>query len=197
VTDAAVEAKRALRAELRERLAALDPGHRHRAGELVAARALAEPELARARRIFVCLSFGDELPTGPLVERLAAAGRELFVPRADPRDGKLHVHPYPCELVTLEFGLRQPRRGTPELTDPEIDSTLDAALVLGLGFDGRGYRLGYGRGYFDRFLAGRRFPSLGLAFDAQLVERLPAEPHDVPMRLVVTERRTLRPEPSA
>ena len=186
------ERKRALRLELQARRAALPAATLRAAGEAVAARALAAPELARARSVFVCLSFGDELATAPLIDRLAAAGRELLVPRADPADGRLHVHPFPCELATLSFGLRQPPRGAPELDEAELDERIDVALVLGLGFDRRGYRLGYGRGYFDRFLAGRRFPSIGLAFDEQVVERLPVAPHDVPMTLVVTPTRTLR-----
>ena len=132
---------------------------------------------------------------GDLVEELLTAGREVFVPRADPRDGKLHVHPYPCALRTLSFGLRQPPRGTPEVAEEAIDGTLDAVLVLGLGFDRRGFRLGYGSGYFDRFLAHRPFPAIGLAFAVQLEERLPNEPHDIPMALVVTETEVCRPLP--
>jgi len=115
------------------------------------------------------------------------------VPRADPRDRQIHVHRYPCALATLEFGLRQPRRGEPELPVAEIDRALDVAIVLGLGFDRGGFRLGYGSGYFDRFLAGRELTTIGLAFDEQLVDRLSVEPHDVPMRLVVTPSELVRP----
>ena len=74
-----------------------------------------------------------------------------------------------------------------------IDGTLDAVLVLGLGFDRRGYRLGYGSGYFDRFLAGRPFPAIGLAFAAQLEDELPAEAHDIAMTAIVTEAEIVRP----
>jgi 5-formyltetrahydrofolate cyclo-ligase len=95
--------------------------------------------------------------------------------------------------VTLEFGLRQPKRGEPELAPKDVDATLDVGVVLGLGFDRRGYRLGYGSGYFDRFLAGRELTTIGLAFDEQIVDRLPEEPHDVPLRLVVTPSATIRP----
>lgn len=187
--------KVALRAELGARLAGLDPAAAAAAAERVADSVLALPEIAGARRILTCLSFGVELDTWRLADRLLASGRQLFVPRADPRDGKLHVHPYPCALRTLSFGLRQPPRGTPELAEPAIDGTLDAALVLGLGFDRRGFRLGYGSGYFDRFLARRPFPAVGLAYEMQTVERLPNEPHDIPMAVVVTETGIDRPRP--
>jgi len=187
-----VSRKQELRDELTARLAALDPAAARAAAERVAERALATTELRCARRVLTCLSFGAELDTWRLVAQLLASGRELYVPRADRDDGQLHVHRYPCELETLRFGLRQPARSTPELTPRQIEGEIEVALVLGLGFDRRGIRLGHGKGYFDRFLAGRRFPSIGLGFDEQLVDELPAEPHDVPMRLVVTPSGTIR-----
>ncbi len=186
----------AAKAELREamsrRLAGLDPAEAARSAERAAARVLELPEVSGGRRLLSCLSFGTELDTWPLVETLLAEGRELFVPRADPRDHQLHVHPYPCRLITLEFGLRQPPRGGPEIPREEV-ATLDAVLVLGLAFDRRGYRLGHGSGYFDRFLAGLAVPAIGLAHPVQLVDRLPTEPHDVPMTAVVTAEEVVRP----
>jgi 5-formyltetrahydrofolate cyclo-ligase len=166
------------------------------AARLAAAAASAQlmtlPEISTASRLVVCLSFGDEIDTWPLVERLLASGCEIFVPRADPADRRLHLHRYPCELRTLSFGLKQPPRTVPALPTTAIDTTVDAAIALGLAFDARGYRLGYGTGYFDRFLAGRPFPAIGLAFDSQIIDRMPEEPHDVPMAAVVTESRVIR-----
>lgn len=185
--------KAELRDRLRARLDAIDPAAAARASLQIADRIVALPEIARAQHILTCLSFGSEVDTWRLVERLLDLGKALYVPRADPRDRGLHVHPYPCPLRTLSFGLRQPPRGTPELAPDDIDPTLEAVLVLGLGFDRRGYRLGYGSGYFDRFLRGRPFPAIGLAFAAQLEDALPAEPHDIPMAAIVTEDEVVRP----
>jgi|JI10StandDraft_1071094.scaffolds.fasta_scaffold669488_2 5-formyltetrahydrofolate cyclo-ligase len=178
------------RALFRARLEKVEPASAARAADRIAERLLELPEIAGARRILTCLSFGVEVDTWLLADRLRALGKELYVPRADPRDRELHVHPYPCALRTLAFGLRQPPRGTPELAAGDVDRTLDAALVLGLGFDRRGIRLGYGSGYFDRFLARRPFPAIGLAFAGQLVDQLPAEPHDVAMSVVLTDLET-------
>lgn len=152
---------------------------------------LALPQLASARRVFTCLSFGLEVDTWPLVDQLLAQGRELFVPRVERGDPQIYVHPYPSPLRTLSFGLRQPLAleagGTAALAPEDLDDGLDVALILGLGFDADGYRLGYGAGYFDRFLHARPFPAIGLAYDCQLMDQLPVEPHDVPMAAVVTE----------
>ncbi len=179
--------KAELRRAMTERLASLSPAAARHGAARVAERLLGHPEMAAARRILTCLSFGSELDTWPLVEALTGQGRQLFVPRADPRDRQIHVHPYPCELVTLEFGLRQPPRGAPELAGAEIDSTVDLVLVLGLAFDRAGYRLGHGSGYFDRFLAAHPLPAFGLAYDIQLLDKLPREAHDLPMHCIVTE----------
>lgn len=186
-------AKAVWRERLRGRLAALDPAAAAVAAGRIAESVLTLPEITYARRILTCLSFAAEVDTWRLADRLQAAGRELFVPRADPRDRRLHVHSYPCALRTLAFGLQQPPRGTPEVAAEAIDATIDAALVLGLGFDRRGYRLGYGSGYFDRFLAGRPFPAVGLAFAMQLEDELPSEPHDIPLTVIVTEAGICRP----
>lgn len=175
------------------RRAAIPELERRRAAEAIAARVLESPELAAARHVLVCLSFGDELDTRELIGSLLRSGRELFVPRVEKGKTALHVHPFPCRLETLSFGLEQPAPGEPALAPEAIDATLDLALVAGLGFDRRGYRLGYGAGYFDRFLVGRRFPALGLAFASQIVDRLPLEAHDVPLSAVLTEAERIDP----
>lgn len=185
--------KAALRDHLRTKLDEIDPATAAAAVDRIAECLLALPEIANARRIFTCLSFGVEVDTWRLLDRLIAERRELFVPRADPRDGRLHVHPYPCPLRTLQFGLQQPPRGTPEIEENAIDGTLDAALVLGLGFDRRGYRLGYGSGYFDRFLVNRPFPAIGIGYGVQLLDEIPNEAHDIPMAVIVTEGEACRP----
>jgi 5-formyltetrahydrofolate cyclo-ligase len=185
--------KPALRERFRASLDAMDPAAARARAERIAERAWSLPELAAANHVLTCLSFGVEVDTWKLADRLLAAGKSLYVPRADPRDRLLHVHPYPCPLRTLAFGLQQPPRGTPELPAGEIDGTIDVVLVLGLGFDRRGFRLGYGSGYFDRFLAGRPFAAIGLAYELQVDERLPAEAHDIPMAAIVTESAIVRP----
>ncbi len=185
--------KAALRRECETRRAARDTEIARAASRRVAERALALPEVGGARRVFACLSFGSELDTEPLIERLLAGRWEVYLPRVDRLDGRLHAHRYPCVLETLSFGLRQPVKSAPELAEETLGATLDLAFVVGLAFDRRGYRLGRGRGHFDRFFARHAVPGIGLAFDLQLHDHLPAEPHDLPMRAVITETRVVRP----
>jgi len=197
MTDEPGTVKESLRRKLRKRVAALDRETARQAALRIAERTLTLPEVAGAESVLTCLSFGTELDTWGLVERLLASGKRVYVPRAEPRDRRLHLHRYPCELETLSFGLRQPPRpppGTePDLPESRIDAEIGAVFVLGLGFDRRGIRLGYGGGYFDRFFGEHRVPAIGLAYRVQLVDQLPTEAHDVPMTVVVTEDEVIRP----
>lgn len=188
-------AKSRLRPAARDRLGSISPAALAAASARIAESVLRLPEIARASGVLVCLSFGSEPDTWGLTGRLVESGRRVYVPRAEPRDRQLHVHPFPCALATLSFGLRQPPRGTPALADPEIDESLDAALVLGLAFDRRGYRLGHGSGYFDRFLARHPVFSIGLTCADLLFDALPVEPHDRPMSVLVTEHEVVRAGP--
>ena len=84
--DLAQRRKEALRADLRRRLSQLHSEEATVAAARMTDRVLALPEVAEARGILVCLSFGVEIDTWPLVERLGTPSRAVFVPRADPRD---------------------------------------------------------------------------------------------------------------
>lgn len=184
--------KARLRAEMKARLASLGQSEAGAAAEALADHLLALPEVARARHVFCCLSFGTEIDTHGLVRRLGDGGRQVYVPRTRP-GCRLDVHPYPCAIRRTAFGLEQPTADAPRLPPEDVDATLDVALVLGLAFDRRGFRLGYGAGYFDRFLDGRPFPALGLAHACQLLDTVPVEDHDVPMAAIVTNRGVWRP----
>lgn len=175
------------RSILRDRLAGLDSEFVREASRTAAGHLLELPEIENAEGIFTCLSFGTEIDTWRLAETLDRKGRKVYVPRVDLESNRLWAHPWPCRLESLPFGLRQPISTEPFLDRKALDQAIDAAIIVGLGFDVRGYRLGYGRGFFDYFLADRAFPTIGFAFDLQIVDRLPNEGHDIPLDLLVSE----------
>jgi 5-formyltetrahydrofolate cyclo-ligase len=92
-------------------------------------------------------------------------------------------------LVQTERGLREPAEG-----DPVPIEMLDLVIVPALAYDRRGYRLGRGQGFYDRFLAQAQFRgvAIGLAFKEQVTERLPTTANDVPVHLLVTDEEVLR-----
>ena len=181
--------KQALRLQVRRRLLSLGDAQRESAADAMANRVLELPELQAGGAVMICLSFGLEIDTWKLVQRLLDAGREVYVPRAVSKSRRLCLHDYPCQLKTLSFGLKQPTKDSPALAAESIDSTIEAALLLGLGFDRQGFRLGYGGGFFDRFLRSRPFPAIGMGYDVQVFDRLPLQSHDLPMHRLVTESR--------
>lgn len=134
-----------------------------------------------------------EVPTYTLIENLLALGLVVALPVIEEKRGMsaFVIHTLK-DLQPDTYGLLSPK---PELRDESrlIDMP-QTALIPGLGFDQiTGHRLGRGAGYYDRYLARRTScVTIGLGFDEQVVTGLPAQPHDVPMNIVVTPTRVLR-----
>ncbi|GIW33329.1 5-formyltetrahydrofolate cyclo-ligase [Meiothermus sp.] len=135
----------------------------------------------QARHILLYSAFGTELDAAELQKLYPAT---YYLPRA--RTYQLEVHPLPCKLVKHKYGFWEPAAETPKV-DPEI---LDAVLVPGLAFDPWGHRLGYGQGFYDRFLAQLppRTLTVGLVAEALVVPELPHDPWDVPVQFLATEQ---------
>ena len=81
---------------------------------------------------------------------------------------------------------------SPPMDNPEVDP--DVLLIPGRAFNDKGDRLGRGKGFFDKYLAGFKGIKIGICFDFQIFENIPLEPHDRPMDYVVTEKRILKME---
>jgi len=139
-----------------------------------------------ARRVLAYRAFAGE----PDVSGLAGAF-ELFTTRANWRpEPHLTVHPWESATFVNRVGILEPPRDA-----PGVDAgLLDAVLVPGLAFDASGVRLGYGGGFYDRFLAGLRVPCVGVIQEALVLPGVPAEPHDACLPFLATEggvRRTM------
>lgn len=179
------EEKDLLRAALKERreeLAARDPD----AGETLADKFPMKLFERYGPTVALYLPIGSEIDPKPLMGKLVAAGAKLALPCVQ-EDGSMVYRAYTRGdmLEQRPFGLLEPN---PEV--PEVNPTLVITPLL--GFDRNGNRLGYGKGHYDRALTrlrdqGRVFVC-GLAYFGQEVEEVPAEPHDVPLDWVMTER---------
>jgi 5-formyltetrahydrofolate cyclo-ligase len=184
------ELKRAKRAVRRAVLAerdAMSEALRKDAGARVTARFLDWPEVERAETVMLFWSLGSEVDTAPLIERLHVAGVTVTLPRI--ADGELIPIRYaPGDPTTpTHFGAREP------LGDAIDPRGLDVVGVPGVAFDRRGRRIGYGGGYYDRFLRDLAAFTAGLAFGVQLLDRdLPAGRFDRSIDAVVTEDETVR-----
>ncbi|MBN2290557.1 MAG: 5-formyltetrahydrofolate cyclo-ligase [Candidatus Glassbacteria bacterium] len=131
-----------------------------------------------------------EVDTRRLIGDALASGRRVCVPLVGQGRPDLEVVEISGldNLVAGRYGILEPPPGSYSPVGP---GEWDLAVVPGVAFDRRGHRLGFGKGYYDRVLAGRRAPALAPAYGFQVVEPLPVLPHDVPVDLVVTESETI------
>jgi len=182
--------------ELRRRaLAARDalPGaERARLSVAVCARAAALPELEAAAAIMLFAAFRSEVDTAPLFSWALARGQAVCFPRVlEPRRMAAYLVTDPAvDLVPGTWGIPEPRAGLEEVPPQRMD----VVVVPGAAFDAAGRRCGYGGGFYDSYLPRTRpgIPWVALAFEAQLVDELPYEPHDLAVGAIVTEARVIR-----
>lgn len=189
-----VPAKTALRRAFRASIGALDPARR-RADEAALIDHLLDRDDFRDARVLLltAAAFPEEIDTRPLIDAVLGSGRALVLPRVDRATRRLVLHRVDdpaAQLVPATLGIPEPAPSTPTV-EPDA---LDWVLVPGLGFDRQGFRLGRGGGYYDRLLATLAPPIAcwSIAFDCQLVDALPREPHDQPVHGVITPTEMIR-----
>ncbi|HEX9375353.1 MAG TPA: 5-formyltetrahydrofolate cyclo-ligase [Actinomycetota bacterium] len=176
--------KRALRREARALRDGLSPGERERMSDEVTRNVLALPAVENATTVVAFSSFGSEVDTRPIIERLERDGRRVALPRVEGRIIVAVAYRSGDVVKPSSFGALEPAGG--EKVAPE---EIDVVIVPGLAFDRSGHRVGYGRGFYDRFLGALRPDALtvGICFSLQLVDEVPHGRGDRPVDLVVTE----------
>lgn len=137
----------------------------------------------RSSVILTYLPMRGEVDLRPLLERHPE--KRWLLPRILPEEGnRMALHPYdPERLVRHTFGMEEPDARLPEIPPDEVQ----LVLVPGLAYDRRGWRLGYGGGYFDRFLKGFSGTSLGVIYQSLLLDSIPHHQYDMPVDWVATE----------
>lgn len=146
-------------------------------------------EFKEAENIFVYYSTGREPDTIKLIELSLKLGKAVYVPRIVSK-GIMEA----ARLRTLSSAVNGKFRipTAPEGAEVLPPHMIDLAVVPAVAFDKEGYRLGYGGGYYDRFLGGLRACTVGLARGRILMERVPREAHDISVDYVVTEDGVLK-----
>lgn len=183
--------KNAWRQQMRERRRQVPPPERLALGRLLAARLARWPLLPRSGCVASFLSLPDEFPTEAINAALQERGCRLAVP-AWSIQGKVYRFAAWRRGDPLIAGpMRVPE---PRLKRWIPTETIALFLVPGLAFDRAGGRIGYGQGFYDRLLAGRRTGSLcvALGYDWQLVDQVPQGPGDIRMEWIATPQRLHR-----
>lgn len=138
------------------------------------------------------VSFRSEVSTHEMIREASTEGKRIVLPRV--ATGKrlelFEIKNIDRELTPGLLGILEP---VPSQSRKVPPVEIDLVIVPGIAFEPRGYRLGYGRGYFDRLLA-ELDPStttIGLGFELQIVKALPVSTHDIPVQKIVTEKRVI------
>ena len=187
---------RVLRARVRRaalaRRDALAAAVRARLSRRIARRVAALPEFRRAATVMAYAAFRSEVDTAPLIAAALAKKKRVLLPCTVVEGRTLEPREFTAGalLVAGAYDIPEPPPDAPRADAADID----LVIVPGACFDEAGNRLGYGGGYYDRFLPrASRAATVGVAFEAQVVPAVPSAEHDVPLGAVVTERRVIRP----
>jgi 5-formyltetrahydrofolate cyclo-ligase len=187
--------KSQIRADMKSRLAAITPAERHTRSLAACQLLIATREFKNAQTIMIYMSMPSEVETSPLAVRAWQGGKSIAVPRIDWDGHRME----PVEIRSLDVDMQTKPKG-PGIREPAKGFALslgviDMIVVPGLAFDRGGFRVGRGRGFYDRFLGQREFNGIrcALCFHEQLQDvAVPAESHDVPMNLIVTDQEVVR-----
>lgn len=141
----------------------------------------AHPLYQHAGALYAYLSYNQEVRTMPIIAHALAQGKRVAVPKVYGEQMRFLWLDDPSQLAVGYCGIPEPVFDTPVADDP-------SALVLmpGLAFDPHGHRLGYGGGFYDRFLSQEPHPTIALCYDFQLLPALQTESFDIPVDAVLS-----------
>jgi len=141
----------------------------------------------QANNILFYVSYGNEVHTHHLIQQALENGRTIFVPISDVTTQTLHIAQLTSwdDLAPGAYGILEPRKDKRRFVS--LDQ-IDLIIVPAVAFDREGNRLGHGKGYYDWLIS--QIPkaySIGLAFGFQILEKIPIEPNDKAVDLIITE----------
>lgn len=147
-------------------------------------------EFHHAKTIGLTLSQFPEVDTRPLIEAAWQAGKRVTVPKCikETRDMNFRLITSYTQLETVYMNLLEPIVAETATIEKE---TIDLQIVPGVVFSNEGYRIGFGGGYYDRYLTDYKGHKLSLAFDCQINGTVPVESHDIPIHKIFTPTREI------
>ena len=171
--------KESIRAAVLQALAIQDREKKAQKDREMTALILAHPSYQAAQTVATYLPMDHEFDSYGLIEAAQAAGKRVLVPKVV-GPGQMVFLPYdPSQLVESYFGVLEPRTGQ------AVDKAdIDLIHVPGVAFNDRGYRIGHGGGYYDRYLADYSGATISTVYDFQRKE-FSEESHDIPVQEVI------------
>ena len=178
--------KAELRKKILQEMKALSQEQKQAMDRALTERFLHHPFYQEAKNIATYLSFPHEFQTQELIEQALKDGKKVLIPKTYPKGRMEFVVYHPQQLVKTSFGLLEPQ-GDLEVVEP---SQIDLIHVPGLAFTTEGYRIGYGGGYYDRYLEHFTGHTLSTVYPCQIQE-FNLEDHDIAVQEVLIDERNL------
>jgi 5-formyltetrahydrofolate cyclo-ligase len=183
--------KKALRRELLARRCSLDQAACQVAGTAAQRRLAGLDVFRRAACIALYAPVQHEIETGLLFLEARSSGKRVLYPAVCDDTLQFREVTEPEQLTAGAYGILEPCG----LGKTDVPATADLIIIPGLAFDLLGHRIGFGKGYYDRYLSQLAIPAIlvGLCHDFQLLDTIPSEAHDVRMQYLVTDKRLIIP----
>ncbi len=182
------EQKKQLRESLRQRRAEITLSDRESHSRIITDRLFELKEIQDANVVFAYISFATEVITHEILKKLLADGKKIVVPKI--LGSKKMVAQHYVSWDDLEpgtLGILTPKNG--EITHEAVD----IAITPGLGFTEQGHRIGFGAGYYDHWFANHDVRlKVAIAFETQVIDTLPIGKMDIPVDIILTEKRTIK-----
>ncbi len=148
------------------------------------------PELRKAKSVLLYYPHQNEVDLRFLINYLLKENKKfIFLPKVENNEIKVVRLSNLSQLKKGFAGIKEPDAKT-EIS-PEI---IDVAIIPAIAFDRYGYRLGYGKGFYDRFLSNKKIFKIGVAYDFQILDKIPHTKYDVPVDLIITPTRIIKPK---
>jgi 5-formyltetrahydrofolate cyclo-ligase len=192
--------KKHLRSHLLKKRDSIPPRLKSLKEEAIKKRLFALKEFSRAKSVLFYVSFRSEVDTTGCLLDVIRSGKRLVLPVVDTEHSAIRLYEVSelSRLVPGYMGIPEPeKRDDLRVTLKEVD----LVIIPGTGFDITGTRLGYGGGYYDRLLGyeskrlarvKKHITTIALAFEEQIGEKIPAEPHDIKVDMIVTDERLIK-----
>lgn len=185
--------KKEIRDVIKDELLNITPDLRKEITNDMAAQLFASKLWKEAKVVGVTVSGGFEWDTAAIIEQGWQDGKTIAVPKCIPEFRRLEFYKLESfhQLENSFYNLQEP---DPEQTSRVEKQEMDLLIVPGLAFDKRGYRVGFGGGYYDRFLTDFPNSTISIFYSKQLLDHLPNESFDIPVQALLTERGFIKKE---
>lgn len=179
--------KKALRKQMKDTLQAFTERERGEIEQRIHRHLFESDVWKNAETIGVTISGGIEWDTHVIIEQAWKEGKRVCVPKSLPETKRLQFYAI-TDFSQVEKGFYNLVEPLPEKAEEVEKEAIDLLIVPGLVYNRYGYRIGWGGGYYDRFLDGFYQPTVSLLHSSQLLDDIPVKPHDIPVDYILTEK---------